>query len=205
VGADALTAAILTGGKSRRMGEHKALLTIGPDGTTVVETVARKLGEVASEVVLVGGDQASYAFLVLPWIADQIPNSGPLGGIHAALAATGSPHLLVVACDMPFLNVGLLRFMAAIPRDYDALVPVLDRPQPLHAIYARSCLPLIDQRLRSGQYKVTGWFGDADVRTIDRAMMERYDPTLRSCFNMNTPDDAALARQLWADARAASG
>jgi molybdopterin-guanine dinucleotide biosynthesis protein A len=192
---DDLAAAILVGGQSRRMGENKALIRLQPDGPTVIETVVRKLREVTNEVTLVGSDANPYGFLELPQIPDVTPKIGALGGIHTALSGTTSAHLLIVACDMPFLNVTLLRYMAAQPRDYDALVPVLDRPQPLHAIYARSCLPLIEESIRSGDYRATGWLGAANVHTIDRDTMQRFDPDLRSCFNMNTPADTARARQ----------
>jgi molybdopterin-guanine dinucleotide biosynthesis protein A len=197
---DGLTAAILVGGQSRRMGTNKALLTIATDGTTVVESVARKLSQVADEVVLVGMDHTGYAFLDLPWITDLVPGAGPLGGIYSALMETGCPNVLVTACDMPFLNGRLLHYMATCPRDFDVLVPVLEQTQPLHAIYARSCLPLIDLSLRSGRYKVTGWFGNANVRTMERSILERYDPSLRSCFNMNTRENVEWAKQVQAHA-----
>ena len=195
---DGLTAAILVGGQSRRMGTNKALLTIDPDGSTIVETVARKLGVVADEVVLVGSETADYGFLDLPQIIDMVPGTGVLGGIFSALAATGRPHVLVVACDLPFLNVSLLRHMATCPCDYDVLVPILDQVQPLHAIYARTCLPLVEQSLRSGRYKVTGWFDHANVRTLEHSIIQRYDPTLLSTFNMNTPENFAFAKQVLA-------
>lgn len=198
MGSDGLTAAILVGGQSRRMGTNKALLTIDPNGPTVVETVARKLGAVANEVVLVGSETAEYAFLDLPQIADMVAGTGVLGGIYSALAATSRPYVLVVACDLPFLNVSLLRYMAACPRDYDVLVPILDQAQPLHAIYARACLPLVEQSLRSGRYKVTGWFDHANVHTLEHSIIQRYDPTLLSTFNMNTPENFAFAKQVLA-------
>lgn len=176
------------------MGQDKALLAIAPDGVTVVESVVRTVGMVADEIVLVGNATADYAFLGLPRIADLVPDAGPLGGIHAALTASRWPHVLVVGCDMPFLSAALLGYMGTLPRDYDVLVPVLDRPQPLHAIYARSCLPIIEQRLQVGRYQVSGWFEHANVRVIDREIVLRYDPALLSCFNMNTPEEYAFAR-----------
>ena len=192
-----LTAGILVGGKSRRMGQDKALLTLEPGGPAVIEIVAGRLRVVTSEIVLVG----STAPDVLPdvrRIADSFSGSGPLGGIHAALTAAGSERVLVVACDMPFLSVALLRFMASLSGTYDVLVPVLDRPHPLHAIYARSCLPHIERSLQAGGHQVTGWFDAVDVREIDRATIERYDPELLSCFNMNAPEDHAFAMQVHA-------
>jgi molybdopterin-guanine dinucleotide biosynthesis protein A len=178
------------------MGQDKALVTLAPGGPTVVEMVAEAVRAVTSEIVLVGAESPGHAFLGLPQVADVFPGTGALGGIYSALAAASCSHVLVVACDMPFLNAGLLRYMASRPRDNDVLVPVVDRPQPLHAIYARSCLPLIEQRLRSGEYKAAGWFDDADVRTIEREIIAQYDPDLHSCFNMNTPEDFAFAKEV---------
>jgi molybdopterin-guanine dinucleotide biosynthesis protein A len=191
-----LAAAILIGGRSRRMGTDKALLRLHDAGPTVIETVATVTASVADEVFLIGDRAQAYAFLGLPSIDDLVANAGALAGIHAALAASTRSHLLVVGCDMPFLNADLLRFMRDLPRDYDVLVPVLEQPHPLHAIYAASCLPLIEANLSDGHRRVMGWWDEAKVREIPQAEIARHDPTLRSCFNMNTPDDLAVARHI---------
>jgi molybdopterin-guanine dinucleotide biosynthesis protein A len=192
---DDLAAAILAGGQSRRMGEDKALLRLDPSGPTVIETVVDTLRAITPDIVLVGCNLAAYESLGLSQVPDLVPGIGALGGIHAALAATTASHLLIVACDMPFLNAALLHYMAAQPRNYDALVPMLDRPQPLHAIYTHACLPPIEQSINSGNYRATGWLAGANVRTIERETMQCHDPGLLSCFNMNTPHDLARARQ----------
>lgn len=192
---DDLTAAVLVGGRSRRMGENKALIRFDPGGPTVIESVVRKLRAITGDIVLVGSDPAPYSFLGLPIASDLTPGIGALGGIHAAITAATSPHILIVACDMPFLNAELLRYMAGRPRDYDALVPMLDRPQPLHTVYARSCLPYIEQSIAAGNHRATGWFAEANVHTIDRDTIRRHDPDLLSCFNMNTPQDLAFAKR----------
>lgn len=199
MGHDDLAAAILVGGQSRRMGANKALLRLEPDGPTVVESIVRKLGEVADEVFLVGAEPADFAFLGLPMIPDAIPGTGALGGIHAALRASRNPQVLIVGCDLPFLSVNLLRYMASLPCDYDVLVPMVGELQPLHAIYTRTCLPVVEQCLRSGQYQVKGWLAQADVRTIEQPVVRQYDPLLLSSFNMNTPEHLAFAKQVLAD------
>ena len=91
-----------------------------------------------------------------------------------------------------------MRYMFSLPTDPDVVVPVLERPHPLHAIYSPVCLPHIERNLRGGNNKVTGWFEHVRVHEIDRATMERFDPDLLSCFNMNTPEDHAFARQMQA-------
>ncbi|MGN6032907.1 MAG: molybdenum cofactor guanylyltransferase [Thermomicrobiales bacterium] len=197
-GTPPLTAAILVGGLSRRMGRDKATLTLAPDGPTVLETIVRTVATVAEEILLVDAGRRAIDLPspALRHVIDVFPDAGPLGGIHAALASATHDHVLVVACDMPFLNADLLRVMASLPRDYDALVPLLGQPQPLHAIYARTALPLVESSLRARRFRVTGWFSRANVRLVPRTTIASVDPDVRSCFNMNTPDELAHARAL---------
>lgn len=197
VGADPLTGAILVGGGSRRMGTNKALLHLEPGGPTVIETVFQTLRRLMDDVVLVGNPTDDYAFLELAWFPDRMPNAGPLAGIQAALTGSRTDHVLVVACDMPFLNIELLRFMADQPRTYDVLVPEMGQVQPLHAIYARSCLPIIERHLAAGNLRTTGWFVEVDVRVIAQRVVEQHDPGLRSSFNLNTPEDLDVAREIF--------
>jgi molybdopterin-guanine dinucleotide biosynthesis protein A len=191
---DPLAAAILVGGQSRRMGVPKATLRLTPDGPTVITSVITTLRHVTTDIMLVGSDDFASDDPDVPRIGDTMPDAGPLGGIHAALTASSREHVLVVACDMPFLNVDVLRFMAALPRDYDVLVPVVGQPQPLHAIYTISCLPAIEAYLAEGRRRVDGWFDHVRVRMIDEATVNRFDPERRTCFNMNTPSDLEWAR-----------
>lgn len=193
-----LTGAILVGGTSRRMGTNKALLSLAPDGPPIVETVVRTLERVTDEILLVGTgpDDDAYAWLGVRQVADVVPNAGALGGVHAALSAARYPRVLVVGCDMPFLSTGLLLHMASLPQDAHALVPLLRHPQPLHAIVERSSLPIIERQLLGGHLRMTGWYAQARVRIVPRAVVARFDPTLQSCFNMNTPGDLALAKRI---------
>ncbi|MGB3330334.1 MAG: molybdenum cofactor guanylyltransferase [Thermomicrobiales bacterium] len=179
------------GGRSRRMGQNKALIRLTPDAPPLIETVIATVGAVADEVFLVGTavDDSASSFAGIRIVPDLVAGAGALGGIHAALGAARHDHVMVVACDMPFLQVDLLRFMAEQPRGYDALMPLVVQLQPLHAIYARSALPLIEARLSAGDYRVTSWLGEGIVHSIPPETVARFDPDLRSCFNMNTPRD----------------
>lgn len=195
-----LTALVLTGGRSIRMGRNKALLSLTDVGPPVVALAVERLRAVADEILLVGSDPAPYGFLGLPHVADVYTGAGSLGGIYSGLRAARNAHALAVACDMPFLNPALLRYMAERERGYDVLIPVLDEPEPMHAIYAQSCLPWMEERLAAGRYKIIGWFDRARVERIERSTIERFDPDLRSFFNMNTPDEWERAKQLAAEA-----
>lgn len=191
-----LTALLLTGGRSSRMGQNKALLSLVPDGPPVVAQAVERLRSVADEILLVGSDPEPYAFLGLPQVPDAYPGAGSLGGIYSGLRVARHQYALAVACDMPFLNTGLLQYMASQPREYDVLIPVLDEPEPMHAIYSRSCLPWMEEKLDAGRYKIIGWFDKARVQRIERGTVQQYDPLLRSFFNMNTPEEWERAKEM---------
>jgi molybdopterin-guanine dinucleotide biosynthesis protein A len=199
-----LSAAVLAGGQSRRMGTDKALLPLRPGDPPLAQVVLDRVRAVASEATIVAAERPAYARFGVPVVPDRFPGAGTLGGIATALAAASHEHCLVVACDMPFLNPALLRWLAGLPRDYDALVPRLPGEsrqggdfvfQTLHAIYARSCLPAIERRLGDGQLRVVGFFEEVRVRVAGEREVRALDPDLRSFFNANTPEAAAEARR----------
>lgn len=193
------SAAILAGGASRRMGRPKALIAIG--GQTLIERTAdvlHALQPTVSEVFVVGVLPA-YAALGLRCVPDGVPGQGPLGGIATALRHAAEDRTLIVACDMPNLSADLLRAMLATTGDEDALVPELmsadgSRAEPLHAIYRHSCLAAIDACLARGELKTTAFFDAVNVRRLDEEWLRRYDPTLASFINVNTPAELRAAR-----------
>ncbi|ACZ42372.1 molybdopterin-guanine dinucleotide biosynthesis protein A-like protein [Thermobaculum terrenum ATCC BAA-798] len=189
-----ITGLILVGGKSRRMGFNKALIELTPSGPTVIQTVADKLKDVCPEVILVGSQLEPYRFLNLPQVPDEFPNTGSLGGIYSGLKSARTDYALVVACDMPFLNTELLKYMISLPRDYDVLIPVLDEPEPMHAIYSKRCIPWIAQSIESGSYRIIGWFDRAKVKYIPKETIARFDSDFMSFFNMNTPEELEFAK-----------
>ncbi len=199
-----LSVAILAGGLSRRMGEDKALLRIG--GQTLLETVAERASVVADELFVVASNGAPYADLGFRVVPDVLPNSGSLGGIYSALLHAASEWCLVLACDMPLLNPDLLRFMATLPRTYDAAVPSLSQArsaqgceetlETLHAIYSRSTVAMIQQRIRSGSLKIANFLADIMVARISESQIREFDPRLLSFFNVNRPEDLEFARAL---------
>jgi molybdopterin-guanine dinucleotide biosynthesis protein A len=199
-----LSAAILAGGLSRRMGTDKALLRLTPGGPTLIERVVTAAGSVADEVLIVANDDR-LAHLGLRVVPDAYPGAGSLGGIYSAVAAAAHHHCLVVACDMPFLSVPLLRAMAAGPRDYDVLAPYLvvgeNRQgggkgvyETLHAIYGRGALPAMREQLEAGNYRIVGFFPSVRVRALPEDSLRRHDPLLRAFFNVNTPERLDEAR-----------
>jgi len=124
-------------------------------------------------------------------LVDLYPDKGPLGGIYTGLMASRSSHNIVVACDMPFLNTELLRYMIEISGGFDAVVPRLGEgmAEPLHAIYSRNCLSNMKVRLERNQLGVHSFLNTICVGYVEREECQRLDPQLLSFFNINYQSD----------------
>ena len=121
---------------------------------------------------------------------DVYQRVGTLAGLHAGLKAIHSAYGLVVGCDMPFLNPALLRYLVSRRMGYDVVIPRIgEYYEPLHAVYARRCLPTIERSILSGQRRVRAAYAQARVRTVEQEEIAIYDPGHLSFFNVNTPDD----------------
>jgi molybdopterin-guanine dinucleotide biosynthesis protein A len=199
-----LSAAVLAGGMSTRMGVDKALLSIRPGDPPMAEIVISRLRKVAQDVMIVASDRPEYERFGVRIVPDRFPGSAALGGIATALTEAMFDHCLVVACDMPFLNVEFLTWMAMQPRDYDVLIPYLPGQsrqgggfvyQTLHAIYGKHCLQVIERQLEAGNRQVIGFFDTVEVRPITEDQVLVHDPSLRSFFNANSPEAVDQARQ----------
>ena len=102
--------------------------------------------------------------------------------------------VLVVACDMPLLNVRFIRHMLSVAGEYDALVPRWGsgkevRVEPLHAIYSAGCADVAEKRIRRGELKISNFLDEINVSYLDESVIRRYDPGLRSFYNVNTPEE----------------
>jgi molybdopterin-guanine dinucleotide biosynthesis protein A len=182
---------ILAGGQSRRMGRDKALIDF--QGKPIIAHVIATLRTLSQDVVVVSNRSTRYDPLGARVAADYDPPCGPLGGIAAGLQAMDSELAIVVACDMPFLNVSLLRWLIGQAEGYDAVVPQTgDEYEPLHAIYRRTCYNPIVRRIEQGDRRVISFFADVRLRTIKEAAWRAIDPAGRSLVNLNTPGDLSL-------------
>jgi molybdopterin-guanine dinucleotide biosynthesis protein A len=212
-----LTGIILAGGKSRRMGgRDKAFLEL--DGRPLIEIVVERVRCVCAEVLIVAGDTRPYAGLGVPLVEDRFQGVGVLGGLHAGLEAASHELSLVVGCDMPFLNSGLLLAFAAWAKGYDVVVlrhaPFAPQPpprsggdapkgqgglfvEPLHAAYRRTCLPAIEDAIRAGNRRIVSFFPHVRVRYVSPDEVVSFDPDLRSFHNVNTPDEWATVQAEW--------
>jgi len=186
---------VLAGGKSHRLGRDKAFLEIG--GTPLIERVTERLKQVGDEVLLVTNNLEPFAYLQLPVIKDVHPGQGVLGGLYTGLRAARHQYSLVVACDMPFLDPKLLRYMVILAPGHDVVIPcVRGMYEPLHAIYSQDCVGPIERVLAQGKRRIVDFFPAVRVRYVSEEEVSILDPQLLSFFNINTPEDLSRARQL---------
>ncbi len=193
-----VTSIVLAGGKNLRLGRNKALEAIGDK--SLIECVIERLRLLTSQTLIVTSRERSD-FSAIPGVevvVDLYPDRGPLGGIYTGLLASPSLRSIVVACDMPFLNIELLRYMVELASDSDAVVPRLGEGmvEPLHAIYSRNCLDSIKTQLERNQLGVNSFLNTVGVRYLEREECQRLDPQLLSFFNINYQSDLDRAISL---------
>jgi molybdopterin-guanine dinucleotide biosynthesis protein A len=199
----ATSAVVLAGGRSRRLGQDKRALRLASN-LTLLETTISRVQSVADDVVVVGArDLITDARPRVRWIADAVPESGPLAGLVAGLDAIRHEFAVVVACDLPLLNPDLLHALADWPRSYDLLVPrrADGTLEMLHAVYRVTCRgvarrSLEERRLRLSELADAVASAGLIVEMIEERALQPIDPTLSSFFNVNTPVDLQLARRL---------
>jgi molybdopterin-guanine dinucleotide biosynthesis protein A len=190
-----ISAAVLAGGMSSRLGFPKALLRLGTGRTLIEDTVA-KLRRLSDDVLVVAND-AVFDVPGARRVGDLVPGAASLGGIYTAIALARHERVVVVGCDMPFLSVRLLSHLVSLSAGPDVVVPRIDGyPEPLHAVYGRTCLPAIEPRLRAGQLKIIGFYDEARVRYVDEPELRLIDPELRSFRNVNTPELVRAALEI---------
>jgi molybdenum cofactor guanylyltransferase len=186
-----VSAIIQAGGQSRRMGQDKALIDY--QGRPIIAHVIETLRVLTNDVVVISNRSDLYSSFGARVVADYDPPCGPLGGIAVGLQAVQHPLAVVVACDMPFLNVSLLRRLIDLADGYDAVVPQSGAEfEPLHAVYRRDCYDPIVQRIARGERRVISFFADVRLRPVPEAEWRVLDPAGRSLVNLNTPADLNL-------------
>ncbi|MBN2033508.1 MAG: molybdenum cofactor guanylyltransferase [Deltaproteobacteria bacterium] len=183
-----VTGIILAGGKSSRYGSNKALVEL--NGIRLIERTVTVMKAVFQEIIVITNTPADYAFLDLPMVRDLIEGLGPIGGVYTGLETIARNAGFFVACDMPLLKEGLLRHMVDVQEGFDAVVPRMGwMIEPLHALYTKSCLPVIKASIDAHQYQIAKCFQGLHVRYLEKEELLAFDPELISFFNINEPKD----------------
>ncbi|HPK04114.1 MAG TPA: molybdenum cofactor guanylyltransferase [Candidatus Sumerlaeota bacterium] len=193
----ALSGIILAGGRSSRYGAPKDAAVLA--GQTLLEHVARTVGGLCRELIVVTrpGQAVELTRPARRVTDDPDAPEGPLRGIVAGLAAARCELAVVVACDCPLIEPGLVRLLLArAGPELDAVVPIWrDHPQPLHAIYRVAALPALRALLAAGEASPTRALARLRVDRVAEHDWRGADPDARSFRNINTPADLELVRQ----------
>jgi molybdopterin-guanine dinucleotide biosynthesis protein A len=201
-----ISAVVLAGGKSRRMGRDKRFLEVG--GVTLLQRVLDTLEPIFSEILLIVAEPVpELEALGHPLVTDLIPGCASLGGVYAGLASAGHPRVFVAACDMPMLNAKLIRqFTTMDPQADIVLARLATGLQPTHAVYSKACLPYLERMAKAENLRLQEIAGHPDlrVRVLAESEVRDADPDLLSFFNVNTPADLEFARKVLAGRQAGS-
>jgi molybdopterin-guanine dinucleotide biosynthesis protein A len=183
---------VLAGGQNSRMGgADKAFLQVGR--RPIVERTIELFRRSFDEVVVVSNAPDKYARFGVLVVPDEFPNVGPLAGIHAGLGGIAAPYAFVAACDMPYLQAEAIGFLIGRLRDQDAVIPIWDDDlEPLHALYAASLRPRIEDALRRGVRGIREFLPEIRVDYVPEAELRTVRGAADSFCNVNTPEEAAL-------------
>ena len=180
-----MTGIVLAGGESRRMGVDKAFLKIA--GRPLIEHVLAALRQAAESIIIVTNTPDAYASYDAELVRDQGGKRSSLIGLYSGLLRSREEYNIVVACDMPFLNPALLSFMAGVARGYDAVLSKSgDYIEPLHAVYGRQLLPVIEDGIKRDDRRIRSIFEGRRIRYVSEEEVDRFDPRRRSFINLNT-------------------
>ncbi len=209
MGSTAISAIILAGGRGERLGwRDKATLVLG--GRTLVQRAAHTLASISDDVIVVRRADQSLTLDNARVVADLPSCQGVLAGIAAGLEAARHDWALIVACDMPFLNLTVIHHMIALASapDLAAIVPQLQVGQePLHALYHKRCLPSLYRALEACERRVRSFYAELPVRYVLESEIRIFDPKMLTFYNINTADEldwaaAQLAAEQLNDERA---
>ena len=185
-----VTAVVLAGGRSIRMGRNKALLKLG--NKTMIERVVEPLQTIFENIIIVTNMPKEYPMLKkVKFISDcvDMEEKNSLVGLYSGLIESKTDHIFVIACDMPFINTKLSEYMVDLLQDEDVIIPFVDGYyQPLYAIYGKRCIPEFEKLFQRRWYKIIDAFQDLKIRKITREEILELDSSMLCFENINTYD-----------------
>ncbi|KTG09104.1 molybdenum cofactor guanylyltransferase [Haloprofundus marisrubri] len=192
------TAVIIAGGRSTRFGDaDKATADLA--GTPMIRRVGDRLVGVVDELVVnCRADQRAAvleAFEGYPHpvsiVEDETPDEGPMSGIRTGLRAASGEYAVVVACDMPFVDPGVISYLFERVEEHDAAVPQLEDKwfQTTHAVYrAEAMADACDEALAEGARKIIDPLFELDYVVVDESAVSEHG-RLRTFENLNTREE----------------
>jgi len=180
-----ITAIILAGGQSSRMGTDKAMLQI--NGKTLLENAIEICRPVCNKILISSNnpDHDKFGYQIVP---DEIKNCGPIGGIYSCLKKSETDWNFIISVDTPFVTGEFIRFLTSQTDNYNVVVPVHHgEKEPLITLYHKNCLPVIENQLAIQQFKIHNLIALLNTRFSDTNHWVEKVPFLFK--NLNHPED----------------
>jgi len=182
-----VTGVILVGGKSRRMGQDKALLALG--GRTLFDITLDAFREALGTVILIGDRPERFTAQGLPVYPDIYPGSA-LGGLYTGLVRVETSHVFVSSCDLPYPCAGLIRHLTELSPGNDVVVVETGAGyEPLFAVYSQACREPIRRQIERENYCVYDFYPEVTTRIVTPAEIVHLGDPERIFLNLNTPEE----------------
>lgn len=184
-----IAAAIVAGGQATRFGgRDKSRVII--DGQSIISRQVAVLQPLTDDLFIVASQRERFADL--PWRVspDVLPGTGVAGAILTALESTAADRVIVVACDLPFLDAPLLRRLLDLAASADgAWVQTPAGAEPLLACYRRQAAPRIRAAIEAGLRKAADLDQILTMRIVDLAELSAFGDPSHLLANVNSPED----------------
>ncbi len=157
----------------------------------MIDHVLRALRMVVTRIIVVTNSPKAYAsYDDIEVTTDACGCRGSLVGLYSGLLQSRDEDNIVVACDMPFLNPRLISYMIGLANEYDVVLPKAgEYIEPLHAVYNRGLLPVIEDSIKREDLRIRSIFTGHRIRYVTEEEIDRFDPMRRSFINLNTPEE----------------
>lgn len=179
-----ITAYILAGGKSQRMGKEKGLLPL--NNKPFISHICNALEPIVGTNIIIVSSNSDYDFLGHTRIEDIIADKGPVGGIYTALKNSKTKFNFILSVDTPLISSDLLQWIADKHEDLYMMtqVQVGDKASPLIAIYDRSCKTVFGEHMAAKQLKLREVIEDMSHQTL--VVPAKWHKQVQ---NINTPEE----------------
>jgi molybdopterin-guanine dinucleotide biosynthesis protein A len=138
----------------------------------------------------VAPDAERFADLRVQIHADLVPGAGALGGLYTALEVSSAEQVIVVACDLPFLDAGLLaRLAERAPGGDGAWVKTARGVEPFFACYRREARGVMLEAIRAGRLRIADLEHTLRMVPIEAAELEEFGAPEHLLANVNAADD----------------
>ncbi|MEX2446647.1 MAG: molybdenum cofactor guanylyltransferase [Dehalococcoidia bacterium] len=209
----AVSAVVLAGGRSQRMGRDKATVPLAGRSLLqwTIEAVADVRGLVEVVLVLAPRQETPRVTCAVPLriVRDTTGAEGPLVALIAGVEAASAPVALVLGCDTPFVRPALLHLLVEEARSHSAVIPIVEgRVQPLCSAVRRDALPALAAAVTSGARAASAVADIPGTRLLDEEAWRATDPRGLSFIGVNTPEElaeaSAVAAEILAEGEATS-